>query len=67
VRSPEPWNQQTSRSPLGSSTIEDEWLCHFPGEDQFTRILGGSGRGERGRTQLHSHGISITKENGAGS
>src|SRR5258706_10587420 len=29
VLSPEPWNQHTSRSPLGSSTIEDEWLCHF--------------------------------------
>src|ERR1035437_685448 len=29
VRSPEPGNQHTSRSPLGSSTIEEEWLCHF--------------------------------------
>src|ERR1039458_8149088 len=27
--SPEPWTQHTSRSPLGSSTIEEEWLCHF--------------------------------------
>ena len=27
VRSPEPWNQQTSRSPFGVSTTDDEWLC----------------------------------------
>src|SRR5262249_11836249 len=26
-RSPEPWYQSTSRSPLGSSTIIDAWLC----------------------------------------
>jgi hypothetical protein len=31
VRSPDPWNQQTSRSPFGNSTIEEEWLCHFSG------------------------------------
>src|SRR5208283_6069223 len=27
VRSPEPWNQQTSRSPLGVSTMHEAWLC----------------------------------------
>ena len=27
VRSPEPWNQQTSKSPFGVSTTDDEWLC----------------------------------------
>ena len=27
VRSPEPWNQQTSRSPPGSSTTIEAWLC----------------------------------------
>ena len=27
VRSPDPWNQHTSRSLVGSSTIDEEWLC----------------------------------------
>src|SRR5439155_14096460 len=26
-RSPEPWNQQTSRSPSGVSTMHEPWLC----------------------------------------
>ena len=28
LRSPEPWNQQTSISPLGHSTRAEPWLCH---------------------------------------
>ena len=27
VRSPDPWNQHTSRSLVRSSTIDEEWLC----------------------------------------
>ncbi len=27
VRSPDPWNQHTKSSPLGSSTTVDAWLC----------------------------------------
>src|SRR5512141_86563 len=27
VRSPEPWNQQTRRSPPGVSTMHEAWLC----------------------------------------
>ena len=27
LRSPDPWNQQTSRSPFGHSTMQEPWLC----------------------------------------
>ncbi len=43
-RSPEPWNQETNKSPFGNSTTEDEWLVPgFGREDQFSFVqrLGG--------------------------
>ena len=32
VRSPDPWNQLTSRSPFGVSTTEDKWYAELEQE-----------------------------------
>src|SRR4051812_44231011 len=31
LRSPEPWNQQTTKSPLGASTMQEAWQCQCSG------------------------------------